>query len=226
MKITVNIFGILAIVLVIGVFYYLGGIKYRKERDNASVALYQAQQTLNSYQINVAALERSVTEQQVIIVSNDKYIKDLIQEKERLKALGIKNVNVIGELNSRIEVLNKKLSVLPDTINITDTLNILDANCLPIPITFVHRDKYSWADVSITRENQHISFGLNNVDFNFVIGDRGNFFKERPTVITVDTPNPYINVGEIKAIVVKEPKKIWDRKLIWFGAGFVIASFI
>lgn len=220
MKISFNIYGVIVIILLFTGVFYLGGIKARRQTDRLNIALYQSTDSLKSYRIKVNNLERNVFEKQAIIVSNERYIKDIEQEKERIKELNIRNIKTIGSLKTEISVLNKQLSLVSDTdtIVINDTI-FKDKDCVELPVELSFKDKYAWANVSISQQASNINFGITNLDLHLTIGEK----KRKPTVM-LDTDNPYLQTKDIKMIVVQEPKKWHQRRIVWLGAGVLLGG--
>ena len=227
MKIQINVIGIIIIFLLLGLSFYLGGIRYRNQRDNVLVRLSQTSNEVSMYKVKLSDKDRFVAEQEAIIISNWKAIKSLEEEKERLRVLNIKNVQVIGKLNSEIEVLNKALSIT-DTLTqiVIDTVWKFDDNCLPLPATLVFNDQWSWSRVDLGTESGKISFGLTDVNFNITIGDRGGLFKQNKTVVVADTPNPYLDVKSMSFVVVKEEKKWHKRNIVWLLGGVALGGLL
>ncbi len=226
MKLTINVYWILAIILVLTALYYVGGISPRKERDRANLSLYEANTAIKKYEAEIGDVKRYVSEKDLLIIENDKLIKDLKEENERLRELNIRNVSVIGSLKSEVNVLNKKLQVVSkdtDTIYISD---VIEDDCIPVPIELVHKDEFSWANVSLSMENAEINFGLTQLDFNLVIGEKGGLLKKNVDVVSVDTPNPYINVQDVKFVVVKEKAKWYQKKFVWLIGGGILGGLL
>lgn len=217
---TKTILVVIAVLMAITTSFYIGGIKPRRNNNQLSLALYNAQNTVKKYEIDIQKEKRYVSEQQAIIVDNWKSIKQLEEEKERLKELNIKNVKVIGSLTSQVNVLNKKLSIVtPDTIKLINTVYEPIDDCLPVPMELQFRDQYSWAIVRLEKDDQNIDFGITELNFNVVVGQRGGLLRQNTNIVSVDTPNPYIDISNINFIVVEKKVKLHQRKLLWFLGG-------
>ena len=78
------------ILSVIALFKW-SGHKHQLELDNASQALYQSERDIKQYEIIVDNLAEYASEQELLVVSKDRVIKDMEEEAERLKALNIKS---------------------------------------------------------------------------------------------------------------------------------------
>ena len=220
-----NIFIILGTLALITASFYIGGRKYRKQIDHSNIALYESQQKVKQYEKDIAGMKRYVSETEVLFVSSEKAIKSLEEENKRIKELNVKNVRAIASLSSEINVLNKQLTTTLDTFIVVKT--VVNEDCLVLPVELMFKDKFAWAEVRLDVDKQDIDFGISELTFNAVVGERRQgLFKKNLNVLTVDTPNPYVDTKEIKLVIVQEPKKWyqqgWIKYAIGFGAGYLI----
>ena len=109
MKVTIKLRTIILVVacLILAVFAlnYFSGTKHQLEVDKLNMELYTQGVEAEKYKIQVGEMEETVFEANALIISKDSEILKLKEDKERLRALNIKNVDVIGKLKARIEVL-------------------------------------------------------------------------------------------------------------------------
>jgi hypothetical protein len=161
-------------------------------------------------------LRNSVYEKNAIILSQDESIKAGIIERDRLKALHLKDLITNTDLSGTIQILRDSLK-LPASVQF---ITIHDSSgtypVVRLPYEWPYSDKYVTLTTGI-RANKIGYFSL-SVPFSGTISVgyvRSGLFKTTPKGIFT-TENPYIKVNSMKVLIVEEPKRFYDK--FWFHA--------
>jgi hypothetical protein len=198
--------------------FKVSGARYQKEKDRLNIELFQANRENEQYTIQVNDLNEYVSELEVVVLSSDKDILRLKEEGERLKAQKIKDVKLIGSLQATINVL--KDSIPPsDTIIIEEKR---DGRYIKLPLHYSFKDNYAYMVSTVN------DFGMSKMDFgiletpiNLAVGTKKEgMFKRGVEVVSVSTPNPYVDLKVNSFAVTDQTKSNWPYVAI--GAGGAI----
>ena len=224
-KVKYLIIVILGVLLMIWALLAMSGYNSRLKVDKANIMVLSKRDSIVSYQIEVAGLKEQVYQSNLTVVSRDDDIFKLKEEKDRLKELNIKSINLIGNLKVRVSLLEDSIKPLIPAVPIED-VNEAVKYVLPLPNKFTYKDKY----VSVFTKIDKIGlaeqgFLLTDPKFNIVVGRRGNgVFAKRGDVAIVTTDNPYINIQESNIVLVnKNPKPLTYMAV---GSGLTIVAVV
>ena len=232
MKITLKLRTIIiAILIAVATLFVLKKIidhKYQLEIESVQTELWVAKADVESYKIEIAGMTEYVSESDLLILSKDDEIFSLKKEGEVLRALNVKSLRVIGELEAQIEVF---ITDIPPQVqdggvwaDFIDGVTV--KKTLPLPAKYEYKDKYASMSTLIGINGLASQrFEITNLDFNIVIGQQGQgFLKKREDKALVTTDNPYLNMEVSKfAIINNEPAR-WVY--VGLGAGTVTALVI
>jgi hypothetical protein len=226
MKITVRL---RTVILVLGtitastiVLFLLVRGKYHSELNNASVRLYEANQTVEEYTIEVNESREKVFQVNAIVVKRDAVIKQLTEEYERLQALNIKQANMIGELQLEIEIYKHSIPAA-DTIILYEECDQEEGPFIKLPVSYRYSDK--WAELTAVVDKYgkaDLGAKITDLNLNIVVGEQKTSFLKRESVAIVTSDNPYLGVQEQRVMVVDDTKK----HLRWFGAGAIATGIV
>jgi hypothetical protein len=221
MKIQLSVIGVIIVLsLMLGSFYF-GKSSTRDERDNLNLSLLDAHRKVYEDSVTIAGLKHKTFTQNILIVTSESALKESQEEKERLKVLRVKDIQLIGKLNAKIAVLEKQGHYVYDTINIHDTLDMNK----PCPDSAIYKDR--WIDIKVGLKNNPIfNVVMDSIPLQITIADKKmGLFKSSPTVSIVDTPNPYVSINRNDIVIIKKPKKWYQTKLfaILTAVGITVA---
>jgi hypothetical protein len=207
---------ILAFLSVLGIGYLGGCNRLRKERALNTSNLIAIRDSVKHSFVTIDGLRNSVYEKNAIILSQDESIKAGIIERDRLKALHLKDLITNTDLSGTIQILRDSLK-LPASVQF---ITIHDSSgtypVVRLPYEWPYSDKYVTLTTGI-RANKIGYFSL-SVPFSGTISVgyvRSGLFKTTPKGIFT-TENPYIKVNSMKVLIVEEPKRFYDK--FWFHA--------
>jgi len=226
MTIKLKLYHIAIIIAVLTASYFIVRAKYSNELDSAQISLYEAQKAIYddsiNYSVKINGLMHYVSEQKALVVSSDRSLKKSEGERDRLKALRIKDVVSISDLNAKVSLLEAELELSDATIiTIVDTLSQIPYDYMRIPISASYNDKWTSIDVSVGRESK---FDLTlDIPITGTIGYKKTSMFKKEVYSILDTPVPYVSISKNNVIVVQEKRKWWERNGTAFGAGFVSA---
>lgn len=218
---------VISVLVVLGLLYAVYSFmkdKMDSRVDTLSTQLYQSEQLVRNYKISVGSLRETVAETRLIVVGKDSEILNLKEERERLRALNIKNVSVIGRLEAQVNVL--KDSIVPEGPNIpakkpwTSFLPVSgggDKPMLPLPVSYATSDEWMGMSANINSKGvAQMLLTMNPVDLNFVLGEKKTGFLRREPTAVVTTPNPYITFDQSNFAIV-DNRKPATRCLLYGG---------
>jgi hypothetical protein len=227
MKFTFNITTAIIIVIAVIMAFSVGKCSLRDDLDMATVALKNEREIVSKSQITIDSITRYTYTQHLAIVNNNKAINYLQDERERLKALRIKDVNVIGNLQAEIAVLNKKLSTPNDPVFIEVPGAIDSVKYLKLPQKYTFKDKDGWAIADIKYPESFLSFGIDSLSLHITIGEQGQgFLKKKKSVVVIDTPNKYVAINQSDVILVQPEKTLLQRPSLWVAVGLLTGLLI
>lgn len=212
---------IIVFACVLSIGFFSGRYSLRKERALNVANLRAARDTIQTYSVKIKSLETFVSLKNAIIEDQKDAIEAGLIEKERLKALHLKELITNTQLQATIKILRDSLKLPPEIqfVTIKDT----SGNYLAVRVPY--QWKYSDQYVSLTtgiRLNKTGFFEL-SVPFSgeMSIGyQRSGFLKVKPVGI-LTTTNPYLKVEKMDVLIVKDSKKWHQKTWIHILAGAV-----
>ena len=236
MQIKVKLIWIIgAILALLSVCFIAGRVSTKAARVNASHAVIQAQNQLldaaKTYEAYIDGQKETIAEQKTVIMHKDQAIASGVLEKDRLKALNVKEVKNNVKLRAEIRVLKDSLLIVPNEVIVHDTIMYNDNTYLKLPSTLRYSDDYLTLNTNI---NEDLTWGFDlrmPLSLDVTIGDvKTGFMKREPSVV-LTTPNPYIGDIKVQSIEIKkEPlfyETLWFRALTHvgaFSAGFYLGG--
>ena len=210
MKIQFSVIGILVIISLFFAFFFLGRVSTKRERDRLNLAVIEGKKHIKNDSIIIAGLKYKTFTQETYIVNSERSLKELTNENEKLKALKIKNVQLIALLNAKVSALEMQGEYV--TI-VRDTVELWDENEIILPDYVTYKDE--WVDVSVALKTKPIfNVRMDSIPLQLTIADKKTgLFKKNPTVSIIDTPNPYVSIDKNDVVIVKKPKKWYQTKL-------------
>ena len=219
MKLTFKIGTTIAVLGLLALSFWVGGCKHRKEADSLNTALYKASGTIVENNIKIRGLEVAVFKSDAQVVSSQKAIKQLKEEKEYLRKLHITDVKSISNLIAEIEVLERD-GWYRDTIIIRDTIT----KVIDTVRTASWNDNYAWCKVMLYPNKPVFSLGLSDVKLKVFVGNEGLFSNKPVAVVT--TTNPYVKISSANTVVVDADNKFLSKKYPYIILGGVLGFLI
>jgi hypothetical protein len=207
---------ILAFLCVLSIGYFTGCNRLKKERALSVANLTAYRDTIQRYSVKIVGLEIFISVKNAIIEDQKDAIRAGLLEKERLKALHLKEIIANTKLESTIKILRDSLKLVPGTtiITVKDTSGVYHSY-VKIPFDLLKiKEKYlilnagmdtnklAWFDLE-TPFSGELSIGY----------QKAGFLKVKPVGIFT-TENPYLKVNSMDALIIKENKKIYQKT--WF----------
>ncbi len=209
---------IIALIVIIGgaLCYLMGRHSTKNERDQSIDNLIAARDSVEQMTITINGLNNFVALKNAMILDQKEAIKAGILEKERLKALNLKEVVTNASLQATIKILRDSLQLKPGTIIITvkDTSGIAH-DYVRIPFTLLDiSEKYLTLNAGMN-VNRTAYFGLSvPVSGTMTIGYRKDGFLKTKPVGVFTSENQYLHVNSMDILIVEEPKKFYQKT--WF----------
>lgn len=217
---------IIALIAVLTASFWLGGIKPRRETDRLSKTLYelnsQLSDTISTYRITVNGQTQTIAEQKSLILSQQEAIRFHILDKDKLKAINIKQVRENIRLKTRINILKDSLEMIkPEIIYVVDA----DSDSIPhlrLPHSLSYEDDYMFLGVDIFPNDWYFNMAM-DMDIDITVGERKTgLFRTKPYVVT-SFDNPYVGKVKVQSLQVKEQPLFYERgwfKALTHGAAF------
>mgnify|MGYP005677900969 CR=1 FL=1 len=194
--------------------------------------LYQGQVRLNSFknQISKYSLDGQVF--------NERLTKDslklaeqnqvLLSQKDAIK-LGVLEIENLKKVKSQVRTITK-LKIDSVFVEFHDTLLLKDTihpkGFLEVPKRFKYSEKHFNFDGIILADKILVdSFKLQNEMKLTIANKRNGIFKKSTPVVQLENSNPYISTLDMKNVVIKKDKNIFERKIFWVGVG-VLGTYI
>lgn len=215
MKITFSVRDIvyLAIFLAIFVFILSARRSYRTEIDRLNSALFSQSDTLSSYTSVINNQKMTISSYDAQVVSSQREIKRLRDEREYFEKLHINDLKNISKLSLEVDVL-KKQGVYRDTIIISAAKD----STVSFPYA-EWSDKWAWAKILLYPESPSISLGLYESPMKVYVYYKG-VLKPKP-MASITSENPYITIKSASTVIVEEKKKFWQKKYPYAIAGLL-----
>lgn len=192
---------------ILGLSIFLS-IKYYSAYKNALNSLEQAEANIRIYGITVDDLKEKVYESRVALVATQRQLSLSVEQVDRLKEQDIRKVQVIGELELKVSsyrdslLLYKKGDLEWELVDIEDTP---DGPMLPLPVSFGYQDDWLTQQAIINERGLgSISFEMDSVKLDVVLGSRGLWNKSYIAAISTDNPHLAITQNQWQMI---DPKK-------------------
>lgn len=229
MKITFSVRDIvyLAIFLAIFVFILSARRSYRTEIDRLNSALFSQSDTLSSYTSVINNQKMTISSYDAQVVSSQREIKRLRDEREYFEKLHINDLKNISKLSLEVDVWRKK-GVYRDTV-VADTTAFNPVTFATIfsdgrnpadSVRYVSwSDKWAWAQVMLYPDNPLVSLGLYESPMKVYVYYKG-VLKPKP-MASITSENPYITIKSASTVIVEEKKKFWQKKYPYAIAGLL-----
>jgi len=217
---------ILAFICVLSIGYFFGHSPLKKERALNVANLTAYRDTIQRYSVKIGSLENFVSVKNAIIEDQKDAIRAGLLEKERLKALHLKQVLANTKLESTIKILRDSLKLVPGTtiITIKDTSGVYQSY-VKIPFDLLKiNEKYLTLNAGMDT-NKLAWFKLETLfSGELTLGyQKAGFLKVKPVGIFT-TENPYLKVNSMEALIIKENKKFYQKT--WFHVVLTTAILI
>lgn len=187
----------------------LSNTKHQKEVDKLSMEIYGAKKEIREDSLVIDGLKNQLYETDLIVVSKDKEIRKLASEKDRLKKLDIQRVKTIGELQLALEVAKNNIPP-SNTIIIKE---MPDGVFAKLPLNYNYSDEWVRMNTKVNISGlADQTFALNPFNINIVLGEKKEgLFKSSSMVSSVTTPNPYLQVQDMRFAIVEDKRKSPNR---------------
>lgn len=206
----------------IWVVFSIVASRYQSQINEANTALYEANRDISQYEIIVDNLAEHASEQELLVVSTQEALFEMEKEGERLRALNMKHVRAIGELQLKIEALITDIPPV-DTLIIYKECDEVEGSFIKLPQAYRYQDDYIKTATLINEQGlaSH-RFTVFPFDMPIVLGTkRDGLFKREVEIAAVTTTNPYVDVEDIKFIVVDKQKKPTPVFVTGVGVGII-----
>jgi hypothetical protein len=217
----------LAILIALAGIFALGWYSGHKRANNASEALILAlQDSVSSYQYRLGDLTKTAFEQAQIITTQKEALKNGDLERKELRALNLKLVNEINELNLQVDTLLENVShngtiiVIQqetiDSLNKASNASKVSHNAILLPFTFDKSDKWLSLKGTFNSEGK-LDIGLKLIADVDVFTGIDKKTKQYKSVVTSDCP--YIDILNIKSqkFDLKKPTRFGIGAQIGYG---------
>lgn len=196
----------------------------KEERKTSTANLIAARDSIDRYVIEINGLRQTVSEKDALVLSEKEAKEAAILERDRLKALHIKEVVTNTELQGTIKILRDSLKLKPGTVIITvkDTSGI-SRDYVRIPFTLLDiKEPYLNLNAGMNA-NRTAYFGMSvPVSGTMTIGyKKAGFLKTKPVGIFT-SPNPYLQINNMDILIVQERKKWYQYWYVHALAGIVL----
>ncbi len=206
---------ILAFIVVLGAFFWLGGVTARQDRDRLAKALKTAQKayndTIHMQRIMLDGVRQTLVKKDAIILSQKEAIQAGFLDKQRLKKINAGVVRTNTKLKATINTLKDSLHNYNRIVLVRDTAGYV--NAMRLPATFNYADEYFKLGVNVKRDTWNFN-ALATVPATITVGDQ----------VIITTPNPYVKFTKVNSVVVPPKTKLWDKKWFRWTERFVIAG--
>jgi len=194
--------------------YYCG-----RHSTSATIGLHTrnlkaARDSVRHYSVTINGLNNSVAERDAIILSKDQAIEAGIIEKERLKALHMKELVSNAKLKGEIEIFKDKLKLPRDKevvfVPVKDTSGI-SHDYLRIPFTLLdEKEEYISLKAGMNEDKTafyHLEVPVSGeMSVGYV---KAGFLKTKPVGVFT-TKNPYLKVSNMDILITPEKKKWYE----------------
>lgn len=194
-------------------------VKLNSEKKRWHSTSVGYEQVISEYQIEVSGLKEKVYEADLRVVKKQDDLILAYEQVERLEALNLRRVYVIGELRLSLKAYQDSLTIHRgiDTIEVVRYVTAEGTGlAVPVGTTWGWEDEYAESYAGINSDGTGMSgFDIKPFDLNLVLASRGIFSKDYVSILT--TENPYINIDK-NNIQLHQRKKA-QPFLIGLGIG-------
>lgn len=211
---------VLIIVLaLVAVSFFAGRYSTTHTRSAQYDRINDLTEVMSVYQVAVQGRDQTIYEKNQILASKKEAIEAGIIERDYLKALNLKSVRQITNLNAEISAYKDSLDLSGDSIVfVTDTVASGEVkNYAQLPFSWDYSDQYLSLQTGINQEKQGWFQLEAPTGFSIVLGGR-----DGKQVSAVTTLSPYITVTDFNVVRLKEEK--WYYKPWVPATGGVIGG--
>lgn len=220
-----KLYWILGILVCVGIAFLAGRCSTRTERIQQLNNLQASHDSIKRYQVHIGQLTSSVQEKAAIILSQAQALQAGILERDRLRALHLKQVATNVQLEGVIRVLRDSLALVPQVqiITVKDTTG-LSHDYIKIPFQLLsvqepyitlmagmRASRYAWFDLTIPLEAQ-VTVGWKR---------EGWLKPSRPVGMFV-TENPYVKMNNMEVLITQPQKRFVDRWWVHVLGGVMV----
>ena len=207
--------------------FLAGGISSRREADRLTRALLVARidklQLVDSYEVEIGGLKRTVYEKEQLVLTKNEAIKTGYLEKERYRKLYLNSISHVADLTIEISILKDSLSHTGVIVSVPDPVTHDERPAILLPFTFQKYDRWIKLDGTFdVKGTMYYSLVLPDIDIDLTIG-----MKKKQPVISAMTTYPYISAINISSVQVVSPDRFYNKTWFKVGIGFaggVVAS--
>lgn len=214
-----KIFGALKnfVILVLSVAFLIS-LKQCSDREDS---LDGMEQYIASRNDTITYLKNGMVAQKSAIEVSDRTIKSIIESREELKK---------ALEDSRLKARNvRSITTIVSDIK-TDTIKIILTDTLPCadfaPITFnVDSTHYSIGGL-ISKKSVQISKVSFPDSLIIITASKKHFLKKNEFLVSASHSNPLIRTNGLENLTVKDDRKWWEKRWIYFAAGVVGGGYL
>lgn len=221
---TIIIIGLICLFVFIA--YIAGRCSTKSERKLGIDNLIAARDSVKESTVIINGLRNTVFEKDAIILTKEDVIKTGLLEKERLRKLHLKELTANVELQGRIRILEDSLDLPPDVeyITVKDSSGKYN-DYIKIPFTLLNVHRKDSVDLVAGLDIYRRAYWKLDIPFTGIItvGYKRSGFLQTIPIGAFTTTNPYIKIENMDIVIIKEPKKIWNKTWFHFvcGAGLI-----
>jgi len=218
---------VFALIMLANVAGYIAGVQKQKAKDAEITRL--ATENQNFYTVNVGNNE-IIARQEQRIVDLQSAEKALLIDIKALKALGVKDAQVIINLtteNKRLKLeatYTKPPEVIHDTIVVNGIPSVRDY--LRVPLAWKYADKWSGIYGTVKTTGVTIDSSYTYSQPQLILGYSTGFLKKSKPIVVYKDLNPSVRVIDMSNIVIPQKPKFFQRP--WVnkveGALIVVAG--
>jgi hypothetical protein len=205
---------ILIVVLLGASIFFLGKCSTKADRQQGIENLIAARDSVKTFSLVISGLRNTVVEKNAMILSQKEAIKAGVVDRDRLKALHLKDLVTNADLTATIRILRDSLDLPPDVVFVTVKDTSGSHLAIVLPYEWKFQDEYLSLTTGI-RINKKAYFDIGvPISGTMSIGHvKSGLFKTVPKGVFT-TENPYLKVNSMDILIVEEPKTLFQKT--WF----------
>lgn len=208
-------------------------VRYRQDVKVLNTSINSKDQAIYAYRALIGGLETTVHETEVLRLESDRALRKSRVYSDRMKALSLRRVYVIADLELKIAFLEDSMEVVeasPSVIYPTSGTAVVedakpDSPTISLPASFGRETDWFLTQALINEAGMgSIHFELKSPTLDLTIGRRGVF--QKSYVAAVSSPNPYLTIQKQNVVLVQKknptPYIIGGALGLGFVAGFIL----